>query len=281
MAGAQRRRLGAEPASTSGPRRSLRAGSPEALEALRSLGPLSLGAAARQAGLSLDISGLCPASTAAQVQVHAGPRHPRGLRGRDRHPPALHDRRRPGRRRHRRRLLPAAGARLRDRARSSKSTPTPGRRVGPIDMFPDNNYVPAVITHHPRDRRGRQDHRVRAQAQPRDRHRQGRSRHPVHRDLHPLRPPRLPRALGRCRRALHLPLPRRRLRPARSPRRRAPSPAARPLLHPRARRPGPGRRRATASTASSNASPRATPASPSTGSGSTCTPRGPPHRSSP
>ena len=43
-----------------------------------------------------------------------------------------------------------------------------------------------------------------------------RPHHAVHRDLQPLRAPRLPGALGRRRRALHLPLPRRRLRPART-----------------------------------------------------------------
>ena len=89
----------------------------------------------------------------------------------------------------------------------------------------------------------------------------------------PLRAPRLPGALGRRRGALHLPLPRRRLRPAGPPRGWPSGPAARPLLHARERRPRRSRRRASASTASCGASPRATRASRSTASASTSIPR--------
>ena len=77
-----------------------------------------------------------------------------------------------------------------------------------------------IITLQPGDRRRRQVDRVRTQDRPRDRHRSRRPRHPLHRDLGPLRAPRLPGALGARLRALHLPVPRRRLRPARASRRR-------------------------------------------------------------
>ncbi len=162
-----------------------------------------------------------------------------------------------------------------------KSSPAPlGSRWGTVDEFSDTNYVPVVITLTPEHRRGGQDHRVRAQVQPRNRHRPLRPGHAVHRDLQPLRAPRLPGALGGRRRALHLPVPRRRLRPARAPRRRAAGAAARPLLHARQRRKRRSRVRASASTASCGASRRATPASRSTASASTCTPRAPARRNS-
>ena len=58
-----------------------------------------------------------------------------------------------------------------------KSTPHRWETVGPTDMFPDNNYIPVVITLAPGHRRGRQDDGLRAQAQPGDRHRPVRPRH--------------------------------------------------------------------------------------------------------
>ena len=67
----------------------------------------------------------------------------------------------------------------------------------------------------------------------------------VHRDLDALHAPRLPGALRRGRRALHLPVPRRRLRLPRQGRRRPAGPPARPLLH---------ARRATARSRSARAS---------------------------
>ena len=163
-------------------------------------------------------------------------------------------------------------------ARSSKARRTAGKTVGTVDDFPDNNYIPVVITLTPGHRRGRQGDRVRAQVQPGDRHRPLRPRHALHRDLQPLRAPRLPGALGGRRRALHLSLPRRRLRPARPPRRRAAGAAARPLLHARGRRRRRRSARASASTASCAASPRATPASRWTASASTSTRRAPARR---
>ena len=82
-------------------------------------------------------------------------------------------------------------------------------------MFVDNNYTPVVITLDPNiGEAGKATAYVRKfnPAIDTDPLRPG---HPLHRDLQPLRAPRLPRPLGRRGRALHLPLPRRRLRPAR------------------------------------------------------------------
>ena len=75
--------------------------------------------------------------------------------------------------------------------------------------------------------------------------------------------------------ALHLPVPRRRLRLPRQGRRRPAGAPARPLLHARAQRPASRSARATRSTASSSASRRATRASRSTASASTSTRRAP------
>ena len=77
--------------------------------------------------------------------------------------------------------------------------------------------------------------RLRAQAQPADRHRQApRTEYDaVRRDLHALHAPRLPGALRRRRAALHLPVPRRRLRLPGQGRRRPAGAPARPLLHAR------------------------------------------------
>ena len=136
------------------------------------------------------------------------------------------------RRRGRRRRVRAARARLRDRPDLQKHA-SPLGTVGTVDLFTDFNYVPVVLTLTPEHRRGRQDDGLRAQVQPRHRHRPLRPRQALHRDLQPLRAPRLPGALGGRRRALHLPLPRRRLRPARPPRRRPAGAPAGPLLHAR------------------------------------------------
>ena len=68
--------------------------------------------------------------------------------------------------------------------------------VGPPDMFPDNNYVPAVITIAPGDRRGRQEHRLHPQAQPDVDTHAADPVQPLGRDLHALRAPRLPGPLG-------------------------------------------------------------------------------------
>ena len=101
--------------------------------------------------------------------------------------------------------------------------------VGPEADFNPQTYVPKVITLVAGHRRGRQDHRLRPQDDPDARHRAS-STLAVRRDLHPLRPPGLPGPLRAGRRALHLPVPRRRLRLRRQGRRRPARPPARPLL---------------------------------------------------
>ena len=63
----------------------------------------------------------------------ARPADPGGLRGRDRHAPALHDGHGARGRRDRRDGVHAAGARLRARARSSKARPATWQDVGPLD----------------------------------------------------------------------------------------------------------------------------------------------------
>ena len=103
--------------------------------------------------------------------------------------------------------------------------------VGTLDEFPVTTYVPKVITIVRRHRPGRQDDDLHPQARSEDRHRQARQVQPVHRDLHALHAPRLPGALRGGRRALHLPVPRRRLRLHRQGRRRPAGAAAGPLLH--------------------------------------------------
>ena len=108
-----------------------------------------------------------------------------------------------------------------------------GRRSGPTDMFPDDNYIPVVITLTPGiGEAGKttvyvRKHNPSIDTDPYDQHT------PYIAITSALRAPRLPGALGARRRALHLPVPRRRLRPARPPRRRAAAAAARPLLHAR------------------------------------------------
>ncbi len=52
-----------------------------------------------------------------------------------------------------------------------KSTPHRWETVGTIDDFPENNYVPVVVTLTPGIGEAGKSHGVRAQAQPGDRHR--------------------------------------------------------------------------------------------------------------
>ena len=119
-----------------------------------------------------------------------------------------------------------------------KSTPHRWETVGPTSDFTEDNYVPVILTLDPGiGEAGKTTVYVR-KFNADDRHRPIRPGHAVHRDLDALRAPRLPGALGGCRRALHLPVPRRRLRPARPPRRRPAGAPARPLLHARDARPG-------------------------------------------
>ena len=82
----------------------------------------------------------------AQVQVHARPGDPGGFRGRDCHPAAVHDGDAP--------TPPARSPRPPSRCPRSasrsgpifKSTPHHWETIGTPDQFPDNNYVPVVIT---------------------------------------------------------------------------------------------------------------------------------------
>ena len=206
------------------------AGDPEAIEAMRTSAAGLVHAVLNRASI-LFARGARQARPA-QVQVHRRPGDPGRLRGRDGHAPAVHDRDRPHRGRGRCRLLHAARARLCDRADlQSAAAHLGGRRLD--RRLPRQQLHPGGHHAHPGDRRGRQVDRVRAQAQRRDRHRPLRPPHAVHRDLDALRASRLPGALGRRRRALHLPLSRRRLRPARAARRRTAA-CARSTASPRA-----------------------------------------------
>ncbi len=136
-----------------------------------------------------------------EVQVHARPEHPGRVRGRDRHPPAVHDGHRAHGRRDRRRGLRAAGARASRSGRSSRRHKASWQDVGAVERLPDRHLRPQG--HHDRrgHRRGGTLHRLRAQAQPADRHRQARPVQPLRRDLHALHAPRLPGALHAARRS--------------------------------------------------------------------------------
>ena len=215
-------------------------------------------------------------------QVHRRPRHPRRLRGRDRHAPAVHDRHGPhvagaiGRRGVRRCRRSASRS-----ARCSRSTRSRWQAVGAVDDFADATYVPKVITIvagigevgkttvYVRKRNPKID------TEPQDQYNQfvAISTRCMHLGL--------PGALRRGRRALHLPVPRRRLRLPRRGRRRPAGAPARPLLHPRAQRPGRDRPALLGQQRAASASRRATRASRSTASASTSTPRAPRCASSP
>ena len=147
--------------------------------------------------------------------------------------------------------------------------------VGAPDDFPTTTYVPKVITIV--DGIG-QAGKTTTYIRKRDaegRHRQARQVQPVHRDLHALHAPRLPGALRGGRRALHLPVPRRRLRLHRQGRRRPAGAPAGPLLHRVRATAWSSSGRATRSTRSSSASRRATRPSRWTASGSTSIPSRP------
>ena len=210
----------------------------------------------------------------AQVEVHRRPVDAGRLRGRDRHPPALHDAHRARRRRRRGAVVHAARAGLRGRLRALRPPAgalggrrqdggLPGRHLHPQGDHLDGGH-----------RRGRQDHGLHARPQRQDRPeaRPAGLRRAVHRDLDALHAPRLPRALRAGLAALHLPVPRRRLR-LRGPGRRRPAGAARSTASTPASATASSRSgRATRSTASSSAStPTAIPPSRSTASASTST----------
>ncbi len=167
--------------------------------------------------------------------------NPGGLRGRDDHAAEVHDGQRKRRRRGGRRLVhPPRRSASRSR-RCSKAAPHRWEVAGPTDMFPDDNYIPVVITLTPGiGQVGKTTVYVRKHNAC-ARHRQVRPRRSdpsVHRDLGPLRARGLPRALGARRGALRMPMPRRCLRHPRTPRRRAATASARPLLHAREQRKG-------------------------------------------
>ncbi|CAA9510989.1 MAG: Menaquinone-cytochrome C reductase iron-sulfur subunit, partial [uncultured Solirubrobacteraceae bacterium] len=173
-------------------------------------------------------------------QVHPRPTDPRGVRGGDRHAPAPHDRHRERRGRRRRGRVHASGDRLRRRPdlRGDRAAVAGRRRRRGV---PERLLRPEGHRGGPGDRRGRQHHGVRPPPQPGDR---PRARGPVQRLRRPddaLHAPRLPHPLRRRGRALHLPVPRRRVRLPRLRGRRPARPSPRPLLHPRARGPRRGR----------------------------------------
>ena len=143
-----------------------------------------------------------PIAAQTKSQVHRRPQHPRRLRGRDRHAPALHDRhgaRRRRRRRRRRSLLP--GARLRARAgvrEARRSTGRPSARPTTSPTTPTSRgrsrSSPGIgevgkTTVYVRKRNPEID------TEPRDEY------NAVHRDLDALHAPRLPGALRRGRRS--------------------------------------------------------------------------------
>ena len=172
----------------------------------------------------------------AQVQVHARPADPGRLRGRDDHAAPVHDRHGATPPVRRRRRLRASRARASRSARSSKARHTAGNRWARWTCSPTTTTSRSSITLTPSiGEAGKTTVYVR-KFNAEDRHRPLRQGHALHRDLQPLRAPRLPGALGGRRGALHLPVPRRRLRPARATGRWASGQTARPLLHPRVRR---------------------------------------------
>ena len=164
--------------------------------------------------------------------------YPGRLRGRDGHPAALHDAHRERRRRRRGDVLHAARARLRRRLRAVRPAAGPlgGRRQA--RGLPGRHLHPQGHHLDDRHRRGRQDHGLHAPAQRQDRQAAEPAglRRAGDRDLHALHAPRLPGPLRPGLAALHLPVPRRRLRLPGHRRRRPAGAPARPLLHARARR---------------------------------------------
>src|SRR3954467_14456482 len=171
-----------------------------------------------------------------QAQVHRRPRHSGRVRGRDGHPPALHDRHRPPHRRggDRRVRPPSARLRARPAVREARAALAGRRGAGRLqrdDVHPEDDRD------RPGHRAGRQVDGLRAQAQPADRQGTAGPVQRLRRDLDALHAPRLPGALRPGGRALHLPVPRRRLQLPRRGGRRPAGPPARPLLHPRPQRP--------------------------------------------
>ena len=174
-------------------------------------------------------------------------------------------------------LLPALGFAAGSAALRARR-PSSGRPSASRTDFPDDDYVPRVITHDAGHRRGRQDDRLHARAAT-----------PTIDDVRDPTPPETDAPFiaisSRCMHlgcpvrwtpaaaALHLPVPRRRLRLPRRGLRRPAGPPARSLLHPHAQRPGRGRPALLGQLRSSSAS-RATAirASRSTASASTSTP---------
>ena len=109
-------------------------------------------------------------------------------------------------------LLPALGFAI---GPIFKEVEVPWQTVGVLADFPDNNYIPVVITAVPGiGEAGNTTVYVRRRNPALDTDKYDVDTAIVAR-VEPLRAPRLPRALGAGGRALHLPLPRRRLRPAR------------------------------------------------------------------
>ena len=172
----------------------------------------------------------------AKSQVHRRPPDPRRLRGRDRHAPALHDAARPTA------AAPSRPPRSCCRRSASRSgrfrgagPALAGRRRRPATS-PTTPTCRATITIAPAiGEAGKTTVYVRKRNPTIDTGRARRVQR-VHRDLDALHAPRLPGPLRRGRAALHLPLPRRRLRLRRQGRRRPAGAPARPLLHARQRR---------------------------------------------
>ena len=143
---------------------------------------------------------------------------------------------------HRRRRLRAAGARLRRRLGAVR--PPAGRRgsrSAPPEDFPDDTYIPRVITDVAGHRPGRQDDDLRPRAQPRDRPRR-RTRPATTSSSSPSRPAACtsaaPCATSTPRKRFVCPCHGGVYDFTRQGRRRPAGPPARPLLHPRPQRPG-------------------------------------------
>ncbi len=153
------------------------------------------------------------------------------LRRRDRHPSALHGRHRAHSRRNHRGRLHASGPRLRARPAVQPravrlAADRDARRLHPDELRHQGGHARAG------HRRGRQVDRVRAHAQPEDRYGTLRPVQPVDCAVVPVHAPGLPGPLRVGRAALHLPVPRRRLRLSRHGRGRTAGAATRSLLHP-------------------------------------------------
>ena len=166
--------------------------------------------------------------------------------------------------------LPALGFAI---APIFKRQPWTWQPVGPPSDFTDTDYVTKMINIVPGIGEAGNSVAYVRKRNPGDRQGARGPVQPLRRPVRPVHAPGLPGQVRAGGAAVHLPVPRRRLRLPRNGRRGPAGPSARPLLHQseRANRPASRSARATRSTTSSSASRRATRASRSTASASTCT----------